>query len=82
MIIICFLGIYGGLFRENKEAAFSNYRLWESLGFVLTYVFSASVCANVKLYVLLSLLVLGAIGWAVVELRNSLKVQFGKLSCE
>jgi hypothetical protein len=25
-------GIYGALFRRNKEAAFSNYRLWESLG--------------------------------------------------
>ena len=27
--------LYGVLFANNEEAAFSNYRLWESLGFVL-----------------------------------------------
>ena len=33
-------GLYGTLFRRNKEAAFSNYRLWESLGFVIAYAYS------------------------------------------
>ena len=29
--------LYGNLFPSKEEAAFSNYRLWESLGFVISF---------------------------------------------
>ena len=29
--------LYGVLFYSQEEAAFSNYRLWESLGFVISF---------------------------------------------
>ena len=29
--------IYGVLFESNQEAAFTNFRLWESLGFAISY---------------------------------------------
>ncbi len=30
--------LYGVLFAKNEEAAFSNYRLWESLGFLFAFL--------------------------------------------
>lgn len=69
------IGIYGALFRRNKEAAFSNYRLWESAGFVIAYAYSTTLCALMKLYVLFSVLVLGILGWIIVEVRHRRKVR-------
>ncbi|XP_078617627.1 uncharacterized protein LOC144885578 [Branchiostoma floridae x Branchiostoma japonicum] len=62
-----FTALYGYLFRKNQEAGFSNYRLWESLGFVVAFAYSNFICTNVKLYILLGVLVLGMMGYAVVE---------------
>lgn len=62
------------LFRRNKEAAFSNYRLWESAGFVIAYAYSTTLCARMKLYVLLGNLVIGVIGYIIVEIRHRRKV--------
>lgn len=67
-------GLYGLLFRRNKEAAFSNYRLWESAGFVIAYAYSTTLCARMKLYVLFGNLVLGVIGYIIVEIRHRRKV--------
>lgn len=69
-------GIYGALFRRNKEAAFSNYRLWESVGFVIAYAYSITLCARMKLYILFSVLILGILGWVIVEIRHTRKVNF------
>lgn len=69
-----FPGLYGLLFRRNKEAAFSNYRLWESAGFVIAYAYSTTLCARMKLYVLFGNLVLGVIGYIIVEIRHRRKV--------
>ncbi|XP_078046197.1 UNC93-like protein [Augochlora pura] len=66
-------GLYGTLFRRNKEAAFSNYRLWESAGFVIAYAYSTHLCARMKLYVLLTVLIIGTMGYIVVELLHRRK---------
>ncbi|EZA55518.1 UNC93-like protein [Ooceraea biroi] len=66
-------GLYGTLFRRNKEAAFSNYRLWESAGFVIAYAYSTHLCARMKLYVLLTVLITGTTGYVIVELLHRRK---------
>ncbi|CAH1395095.1 unnamed protein product [Nezara viridula] len=66
-------GLYGTLFRRNKEAAFSNYRLWESAGFVIAYAYSTHLCARMKLYVMLSVLIIGVAGYCVVEILHKRK---------
>ncbi|PBC28930.1 UNC93-like protein [Apis cerana] len=66
-------GLYGTLFRRNKEAAFSNYRLWESAGFVIAYAYSTHLCARMKLYVMLTVLLVGTCGYIVVELLHRRK---------
>uniref|UniRef100_A0A1B0CPZ7 Putative conserved plasma membrane protein n=1 Tax=Lutzomyia longipalpis TaxID=7200 RepID=A0A1B0CPZ7_LUTLO len=62
-------GMYGAIFEKNKEAAFSNYRLFESLGYLVTYALSTVLCARTKLISALGLLVIGTVGWIVVEWR-------------
>lgn len=66
-------GIYGTLFRRNKEAAFSNYRLWESAGFVVAYAYSTHLCARMKLYVMLAVLIVGFLGYICVEVLHARK---------
>ncbi|XP_044732674.1 UNC93-like protein [Chrysoperla carnea] len=67
-------GLYGTLFRRNKEAAFSNYRLWESAGFVVAYAYSTHLCARMKLKVMFTVLVIGVIGYIIVEILHKRKV--------
>uniref|UniRef100_A0A4W3HTQ8 Protein unc-93 homolog A n=1 Tax=Callorhinchus milii TaxID=7868 RepID=A0A4W3HTQ8_CALMI len=59
--------LYGDLFNKNKEAAFANYRLWESVGFVIAFASSNYLCVYVKLSVLLVVLVIGIMLYGVVE---------------
>lgn len=66
-------GIYGTLFRRNKEAAFSNYRLWESVGFVMAYAYSTHMCEAMKLYVMGGVLMVGILGYFVVEYLHKRK---------
>ena len=55
------------LFEKDEEAAFSNYRLWESFGFIFAYVLQTNVCIYVKLWVLVVVLGLGMAGYLVIE---------------
>lgn len=62
-----FVAMYGSLFGSESEAAFSNYRMWESLGFIIAFAYSTFLCVNVKLYILTSVLLLGMTGYLLVE---------------
>ncbi|XP_017753017.1 PREDICTED: UNC93-like protein [Eufriesea mexicana] len=57
----------GILFSGKEEAAFSNFRLWESTGSVITYAYSPYLCTQTKLYFLMGILFLGMIGYGVIE---------------
>ncbi|KAL6435483.1 hypothetical protein ACFW04_005450 [Cataglyphis niger] len=57
----------GILFPGREEAAFSNFRLWESTGSVITYVYSPYLCTFMKLYLLIGILCAGMIGYGIVE---------------
>lgn len=59
--------LYGVLFPRHKEAAFANYRMWESLGFVIAFAYSTFLCLEYKLYILLAVLVLTVITYPIVE---------------
>ncbi|XP_056419320.1 protein unc-93 homolog A-like [Hyla sarda] len=59
--------LYGLLFEDHKEAGFANYRLWESMGFMIAYAYSTFLCVSVKLYILLGVLILGMVLYACVE---------------
>lgn len=65
------------MFPAREEAAYSNFRLWESLGFIIAYVYSPYLYAYVKLYILLAVLLVGVSGYLVVEyrMREALKMK-------
>ena len=67
LFTIFFTALYGCLFTGNTEAAFANYRLWESLGFLLTYAYNDYLCADVKLYICIGFLVTGVFCYFIVE---------------
>ena len=62
--------MYGVFFATNQEAAFSNYRLWESLGFVVAFAYANYLCIRVKLIILLFVLLLGMTLYFVAEIVN------------
>ena len=59
--------LYGVLFPRDKEAAFANYRMWESLGFVIGFAYSNFICLDFKIYILLAMLVLTTVTYPIVE---------------
>ncbi|XP_075719849.1 protein unc-93 homolog A-like [Rhinoderma darwinii] len=58
---------YGVLFASHKEAAFANYHVWQSLGFVIAFAYSNYFCVSIKLYIVLCVMLLGTILYMVVE---------------
>lgn len=64
--------LYGILFPRDKEAAFANYRMWESLGFVISFAYSTFLCLEYKLYIMLGVLVLTAATYPIVERHEHL----------
>ncbi|CAF1423537.1 unnamed protein product [Adineta steineri] len=62
--------LYGVIFTENNEAAFSNFRLWESAGFALFYIIMPRIRTRTTLIILLVFLTLGMTGYAIVECRS------------
>uniref|UniRef100_A0A673N3B2 Protein unc-93 homolog A n=1 Tax=Sinocyclocheilus rhinocerous TaxID=307959 RepID=A0A673N3B2_9TELE len=59
--------LYGILFAEHKEAAFANYRMWESLGFVIAFAYSTYICLSTKIYIALAVLALTMVTYLYVE---------------
>lgn len=66
--------MYGVFFHDNQEAAFSNYRLWESLGFVLAFAYAKYLCIYVKLIILLVVLIISLVGYFTAEYVNKSQV--------
>ncbi|XP_069810380.1 protein unc-93 homolog A-like isoform X2 [Dendropsophus ebraccatus] len=71
------LGFYGVLFDDHKAAAFANYRLWESLGYVIAFAYSNLLCVSIKLYIVLSVLLVGMTLYLVVESLECRKQKTG-----
>ena len=61
---------YGFLFPNDEEAAFSNYRLWESMGFLIAFILQTQVCIEAKLYVLVIVLSIGMFRYFIIEYKK------------
>lgn len=53
----------------ETEVAFYNFRFLQGVGFALSYTSSALFCVSVRLYVIISLLVLSVVLYVVAEYR-------------
>ncbi|CAG5129993.1 unnamed protein product [Candidula unifasciata] len=59
--------LYGSVFSGNAEAAFANYRLWESLGFAVTFAYNDYLRTDMKLYICLGVLGASVVCYTIVE---------------
>ena len=65
-----FSALYGYLFTKNTEAAFANYRLWESLGFIMAFAWSGFLVTYIKLGLCLCSLGVGMFFYVMVEIQD------------
>jgi hypothetical protein len=72
---VFFTAYCGILFPSREEAAYSNFRLWESLGFIIAYAYSVYLCTAVKIYILIALLIIGMTGYLNVEWQEKMKLR-------
>ncbi|GLH03527.1 Protein unc-93 homolog A [Gryllus bimaculatus] len=72
------MAMCGILFPGEEEAAFSNFRLWESLGYIVAYAYSAYIITYAKIYVLLVFLAAGVGLYVVIEISE--KKRLAKVS--
>ena len=66
--------MYGVFFHDNQEPAFSNYRLWESLGFVIAFAYANYLCIINKLIILLVVLTLSLVGYFLAEYVHKIQI--------
>ncbi|KAJ8722223.1 hypothetical protein PYW08_004625 [Mythimna loreyi] len=61
---------YGILFPGREEAAFSNFRLWESVGYIIAYVLSPYLRTSAKTYLIFGMMIIGVICYFIVEYQQ------------
>lgn len=71
------LAFYGVIFPNDKEAAFSNQRLWNSIAFATAFGYSTFLCVDVKLYIMISVLLAGVSGYVTIEVYEYRKPKNG-----
>ncbi|KAL5261805.1 hypothetical protein ACHWQZ_G007490 [Mnemiopsis leidyi] len=59
---------YGVIFPGQEEPAFSNYRLWESLGFLASYLIGNNVELSLFMYILVVWLAASFLGYIIIEI--------------
>ncbi|KAJ9597854.1 hypothetical protein L9F63_011296 [Diploptera punctata] len=75
-VCVCVCASYCGiLFPSKEEAAYSNYRLWQSLGFIVQYIYSSYICLNIKIYILITIMVIGMTGYLFIEINEKRKAK-------
>lgn len=61
------------VFNDNKEPAFANLRLWQSLGFAFAFASTTVMCVSIKLYIIIVLLIIGTVGYVIIEIKERKK---------
>ncbi|XP_069134942.1 protein unc-93 homolog A-like [Argopecten irradians] len=67
--------LYGVLFLDRQEAAFSSYRMFYATGCAVAFGYSHFLCVQTKVYVLGGVLVLALIMYCVIEMKVQLQSQ-------
>lgn len=72
LILSLSTAFYGVIFPGQSEAAFSNYRLWESVGFIITFATSTALCIHSKIVIVLVFISIGFCGYLCIEVIERL----------
>ena len=57
----------GVMFKDSTVAAYAHRQFWQAIASTIGWTYSSLLCNYVKLYILLSLLVLAIIGYYLAE---------------
>ncbi|XP_075977894.1 UNC93-like protein isoform X2 [Anticarsia gemmatalis] len=63
-------GYYGTLFAGKEEAAFSSYRLFEAVGYIIAYSISPYLRTMYKVHLLIAMMLVGVCGYFTVEYQQ------------
>lgn len=66
-IVFFFIALSGILFPGNEEASYSNFRFWEAVGSVISYLLSSYLCTSTKLFIMVGLIFVGTGGYTCVQ---------------
>ena len=66
-----FSALHGSVFVKNQEAAFSNYRLFKSIGSLVAFGYANTISTAEKIYVCLGTLIVGIIGYILCEIIHT-----------
>ena len=69
-IIFYFIALCGIYFPDFKEAAFSQNKLWLAIGYVISFSYGNHLCTDMKIYILLTFLVVGILFYFVAEILH------------
>ncbi|XP_035829476.1 uncharacterized protein LOC101850695 [Aplysia californica] len=61
------------LFPSQKEPAFANFHAWRNVGYTITFMNVGYLCVSTKLIVAMSCLVIGALLYALVEVKTKIQ---------
>lgn len=70
IFFVLFSAYYGVLFPGRQEAAFANFRLWESVGYIIAYLISPHFRTSTKTYILFVLMFIGTFCYFIVEYKE------------
>ncbi|KAJ9595396.1 hypothetical protein L9F63_013420 [Diploptera punctata] len=67
--IVSITALYGIMFPHNLASAYSNYMLWDAVGYAIGYGYSSWVSIKIKVGILIAILVIGIAGYLDAEIR-------------
>lgn len=74
-IPLCLTALFGVLFIDKQEAAFSCYRMLYATGCAIAFGYSYFLCVQTKVIVLAGVLVLALVMYCVIEMKVQLQSQ-------
>ncbi|XP_047127888.1 protein unc-93 homolog A [Hydra vulgaris] len=67
--------IYGVYFPKTQEAAFSIYRLFQNLGFTVSFAYADVLCTSTKIYILMGLIIFSMVLYSIAEFNYRKNVE-------
>ena len=69
MFSACFTGLVNLSCPDSHDIAFQNFRMLQGLGAALAFSLGAFVCVDVKIYIIISLMVVAILCYGIAEYR-------------
>ena len=69
-LVFYLLAICGVHFPDDKEAAFSQFKLWQATGCIISFSCGNYMCTDIKIYILVGFLITGIFGYILAQISQ------------